>query len=211
MASQPGFPWGQAAGLPGVDVCCQERHSTPRENFPSSVWACPFSDFLPSAEVAASALAYQNSCHVPVSVWYYLAKYVHTYFSPRCFPCSSQRYYLLLFVTFLLNLFVLITFSVPEDRRNDSMKSEHPYTYHMWVFYPLLCYSHSATWPDSAGAIKPDVQLYFRRYLLFILGSFHLLMSLWMVVEYFVVNYPNFHFPLPSFFYTIFERWGVAR
>lgn len=76
------------------------------------------------------------------------------------------------------------------------------------VFIPLPYCTHSAsaTWPDSAGAIKPDVQLYFRRYLLFILGSFHLLLSLWMVVEYFVVNYPNFHFPLPSFFYTIFER-----
>lgn len=52
--------------------------------------------------------------------------------SPRCFPCSSQRYYLLLFVTFLLNLFVLITFSVPEERRND-FKSVYPCT------YPYVC------------------------------------------------------------------------
>lgn len=73
-----------------------------------------------------------------------------------------------------------------------------------------LCLIHvfscSATWPDAAGPIKPNVDLYFRSYLLFLLGAVHLIFSLWMVVEYFVVNYPNFIFPLPSFFYTAFKR-----
>ena len=50
------------------------------------------------------------------------------------------------------------------------------------------------------------MDLYFRSFLLFILGAIHLLFSLWMVIEYFVVNYPNFILPLPSFFYTLFQR-----
>ena len=69
-----------------------------------------------------------------------------------------------------------------------------------------LCFC-SASWPESGGAIKPDVQSYFRNYLLYLLGGFHLFFSLWMFVEYFVVNYPNFVFPLPNFFYTVFKRW----
>ena len=68
-------------------------------------------------------------------------------------------------------------------------------------------YSSSASWPQSGGAIKPDVQSYFRNYLLYVLGGFHLFFSLWMFVEYFVVNYPNFVLPLPTFFYTVFKRW----
>ena len=64
----------------------------------------------------------------------------------------------------------------------------------------------SATWPQVAGPIKPEVDVFFRQYLLFILGAIHLIFSLWMVVEYFLVNYPNFILPLPSFFYTLFGR-----
>ena len=51
------------------------------------------------------------------------------------------------------------------------------------------------------------MQSYFRNYLLYLLGGFHLFFSLWMFVEYFVVNYPNFILPLPNFFYTVFKRW----
>ena len=67
----------------------------------------------------------------------------------------------------------------------------------------MECFPCSASsWLDVAGPIKPEVYLFFRQYLLFILGPVHLIFSLWMVVEYFVVNYPNFILPLPSFFYT---------
>ena len=61
-------------------------------------------------------------------------------------------------------------------------------------------------WKDVAGAIKPSVKVYFRDYLLYILGAFHLIFTLWMAVEYFVVNYPNFILPLPAVFYIIFKR-----
>jgi inositol 1,4,5-triphosphate receptor type 1 len=99
-----------------------------------------------------------------------LTKYLFNY--------PTQRYWLLLFITLLLNLFLLLTFSVPEDRRNDAT---------------------NATWPDAAGSFKPDVQNYFRSFLLFVLGGFHLLLALWMVAEYFVVNYPHFFLLVPSF------------
>ena len=36
-------------------------------------------------------------------------------------PCRTQRYYLLLFITLLLNLFVLITFAVPDTLRVNTM------------------------------------------------------------------------------------------
>ena len=65
---------------------------------------------------------------------------------------------------------------------------------------------YSASWPDAANAIEPDVQWYFRSYLLFILGAFHLLFSVWMVVEYFLVNLRNFIFPLPTSFYKFTKR-----
>jgi hypothetical protein len=102
----------------------------------------------------------------------------------------TQRYYILLFITLLLNLLVLITFSVPDGRQNDA---------------------ENATWPQVAGPIKPEVDVFFRQYLLFILGAVHLIFSLWMVVEYFVVNYPNFILPLPTFFYTLFGRFGLKK
>ena len=71
------------------------------------------------------------------------------------------------------------------------------------LIVPLSC---SASWPDAAGAIRPDVHDYFHNYLLYILGGFHLIVTVWMVVEYFVVNYFNFIFPLPAAFYKFSER-----
>jgi hypothetical protein len=36
---------------------------------------------------------------------------------------------------------------------------------------------------------------WFGDYLLYILGGIHLLFSLWMLLEYFVINWPNFSLP----------------
>ncbi len=54
---------------------------------------------------------------------------------------------------------------------------------------------------EAAGGIRPDVDDWFEKYLLYILGAFHLVLTLWMLVEYFVINLPNF--VLPRYFYWI--------
>ena len=54
---------------------------------------------------------------------------------------------------------------------------------------------------NASGAIKPDADDWFEDNVLYIFGTFHLILSLWMLVEYFVVNKPNF--VLPRLFYWI--------
>ena len=51
---------------------------------------------------------------------------------------------------------------------------------------------------DSIGIIDLDVDVFIWYYIaLYILGSVHLLVSIWMVTEYFMLNWNNF--VLPSF------------
>ena len=53
---------------------------------------------------------------------------------------------------------------------------------------------------DSIGIIDLDVDVFIWYYIaLYILGSVHLLFSIWMVTEYFMLNWNNF--VLPSFIY----------
>lgn len=42
--------------------------------------------------------------------------------------------------------------------------------------------------------------VWFSEYLLYIFGSLHLFFSLWMLLEYFIINWPNFS--LPRILYT---------
>ena len=48
---------------------------------------------------------------------------------------------------------------------------------------------------NASGAVAPVVARWFGGILLYILGAFHLIFSLWMAVEYFVGNLPNFVLP----------------
>ena len=60
-------------------------------------------------------------------------------------------------------------------------------------------YSENATFSDIAGPISPSSYRWFF-YVLYVLGSIHLFFSLWMVAEYFLLNWHNF--VLPSFVYS---------
>ena len=63
------------------------------------------------------------------------------------------------------------------------------------------------TFSNSSGAIQPVFLSYWRgtyRLVLYAFGSVHLVLSIWMALEYFVVNWP--HFKLPSVFYSIVTR-----
>ncbi|XP_019851941.1 PREDICTED: inositol 1,4,5-trisphosphate receptor type 3-like [Amphimedon queenslandica] len=89
----------------------------------------------------------------------------------------SIRSRLLMFVTVLLNLFLLFIYTVP---------------------------------PHAVGnntPFRPDFPRWFHP-LFFVLGAIHLFLSLWIVVEYFVINWP--HFRLPSFCYTLRAKLEYA-
>ncbi len=66
----------------------------------------------------------------------------------------------------------------------------------------------------ASGAIRPEVDTWFY-VALYVFGTLHLLFSLWMFVEYIIVNCPNFVYPrlqVPTFIYR--DRWecmAIAR
>ena len=79
-----------------------------------------------------------------------------------------------------------MAFTVPNQLRSPSF----PYTFF-----------------NASGAIEPEYLSYWRgayRPVKLVFGSFHLLLSIWMVLEYFVVNWPNFK--LPRLYYYFITR-----
>ena len=85
-----------------------------------------------------------------------------------------------------------MAFAIPESLSDDERSS---------LFY---------TFYNASGAIRPDFLQYWGdgAYppVLYTFGSIHLILSIWMVLEYFIVNWPNFR--LPSFFYSVLT-WYV--
>lgn len=64
------------------------------------------------------------------------------------------------------------------------------------------------TFFNSSGAIQPDFLSFWRgayRPVLYVFGSIHLILSIWMVLEYFIINWPNFK--LPSIYYSLITRY----
>lgn len=125
------------------------------------------------------------SLHIFTPTWNYSARYVCVYFNhpPLLHSMFSSLHLLLNISSSLL--------SPPPSSLPPSLSPSSP----------------SATWPEAAGAIRPDVEPSFGRYLLYILGVVHLSLTIWMVLDYFVVNFHNFILPLPGFFYEVFGRW----
>lgn len=79
-------------------------------------------------------------------------------------------------------------------------------SYNQW--YDSFPYSSNATTFESvSGAINPDVFPWFGNYVLYILGSVHLFLSLWMFAEYIAINWRNFTTKLPDLFNLIIERY----
>uniref|UniRef100_A0A1X7UK67 MIR domain-containing protein n=1 Tax=Amphimedon queenslandica TaxID=400682 RepID=A0A1X7UK67_AMPQE len=77
------------------------------------------------------------------------------------------RNFLLIVLTLLLNLFVVLLLEIPDKRSNTTAD------------YMIA---------DPVGAS------WFSDILIYILGSFHIILSIWMVIEYFVNEYPNILF-----------------
>ena len=102
---------------------------------------------------------------------------------------SRPRHYILSFLTILLNLLVLSVFKVPE-RYIDSLsfQCEH-------IFLPdsNVHTSHSETVTATNAStniiLEPDTPLWYSP-LLYILGILHLILGIFMMVEYCVIIIP---------------------
>jgi inositol 1,4,5-triphosphate receptor type 1 len=79
---------------------------------------------------------------------------------------------LLLLLTIILNIIVLAVFKVP----------------------PQYIVPNGPS--DNNTVFLPETEVWFYPYLLFVLGAIHLIMTLWIVIEYFLINFPHFHLPL---------------
>lgn len=97
---------------------------------------------------------------------------------------SRQRYWFLLLLTLALNIFIIIDPTVA--LRNN------------------LAFINSSD-PRFGGNVVP-FPFFHRNNLLFLivilLGILHSFFSIWMVLEYFILNWPNF--VLPEFLYKVF-------
>ena len=88
-----------------------------------------------------------------------------------------------------MSIFTLMAFTAPVDLNKE--RSDY----------------YEFTFSDTAGAIHPHFLSYWRgayRPVLYTFGSIHLILSIWMVLEYFVINWPNFR--LPSIYYSFIAR-----
>ena len=72
---------------------------------------------------------------------------------------------------------------------------------------PPLLHSMNVTFDESIGAFIPGFPGWFT-VVLFLFGAFHLFFSLWMLIEYFLINWRNF--VLPQFFYYPIARYVCA-
>ena len=90
--------------------------------------------------------------------------------------CRLERHRLLVLWSILMSVFTLMAFMIPEN----------------------LIENRSFTFFNASGAIQPDFLGYWRdayRPVLYTFGTFHLILSIWMVLEYFIINWPNFRRP----------------
>jgi hypothetical protein len=90
-----------------------------------------------------------------------------------------------------MSIFTLMAFMVPTDLQAETAR---PFTFF-----------------NSSGAIQPDFLAYWGsayRPVLYTFGSIHLILSIWMLLEYFIINWPNFR--LPSIYYSLVARYGPS-
>ena len=106
------------------------------------------------------------------------------------FVCRLQRHILLVLWTILMSVFTLMAFMIPDDLKEN----------HIFTFF------------NASGAIQPDFLGYWRgayRPVLYTFGIFHLILSIWMVLEYFIITWPNFR--LPSMYYSLRKRYMLTH
>ena len=79
--------------------------------------------------------------------------------------------------------------------------------------YIIFSYYYSSTLVDDSNAsftiiIFPDIPTWFSYGLLYILGIIHLILAVWMVAEYFILEKPNILLPrLPE---VLMKEWVVS-
>ena len=99
----------------------------------------------------------------------------------------SQRHILLVLWSIFMSILTLMAFTVPDHLRETS--------------FSFL------TFFNASGPIQPQYLPYWRGsygQVKLVFGSFHLFLSLWMFLEYIIVNWPNFK--LPRLYYAFITR-----
>ncbi|XP_019855415.1 PREDICTED: uncharacterized protein LOC109584207 [Amphimedon queenslandica] len=92
---------------------------------------------------------------------------------------STPRHQILFLLTIVLNLFILGSFKVPSLACDKSGNTSSEISSLLLIPYPWMCWST------------------YYYVLLYFFGFFHVILSLWMVVEYFVRGAPNFVIFIP--------------
>ncbi len=126
---------------------------------------------------------------VSIDIWnkvLYIVK-LNWYWIICCFISSGPRHLMLVFLTILLNLLVLSVFVVPE---------KYVYSMNIDNYYFYCCLSFSRTVNATGSApnfiLFPMVPNWYYPILLPILGGLHIILSLWMYLEFMVKEWPNF-------------------
>lgn len=110
--------------------------------------------------------------------------------------CSDVRFYFLVLLTLIMNLLVMIVLRDPLTVRWETtvpiIMELHAC---MHIIFVLLSYKLSGSTTNSSVTIItfPHTPLWYY-YVLFILGPFHLILSLWMVAEFYVRQWPHIRF-----------------
>ena len=116
---------------------------------------------------------------------------LHVSYDAIIHPVRSQRHILLILWSILMSIFTLMAFMIPND---PDQLSE-------------LVLNSSFNFFSASGAIQPKFLRYWQnayRPVLYTFGSVHLFLSIWMFLEYFIVNWPNFK--LPNLCYSLMTR-----
>ncbi len=96
---------------------------------------------------------------------------------------------MLVFLTVLLNLLVLSVFIVPEEY---VLRMNQYRIICLTCLYTYFSRTFNATGSAPNFILFPFVPNWYYPILLPILGGFHIILSLWMVVEFIIKELPNF-------------------
>ena len=105
------------------------------------------------------------------------------------FLSSQPRYWFLLLLTLVLNILVIVGYSDPNNMEEGRVQ----------VIRNL---------DENSTITNPNVKKPLA-IAIYVLGGLHLLLAIWMVMEYFIVTWP--HFVLPEFLYRIrFKHFDLS-
>lgn len=126
----------------------------------------------------------------------------------------DSRHWTLIILTLLMNLFIVVLFAAPDELTRCNITTQHyilKTCIHVCNFsqcslilwqWLTMTYSNTNSSNNSSQLLifvfPPVVPDWYRNYAQYLFGSLHVLFSTWMVVEYFVLTWPDIRFRLAS-------------